>query len=104
MRYPNYAVIILKDITQLDAAAKKAAKADIRIRIIEFGKYEVRGDTGNWYTVICRKLEDGTRLVDCSCAERYPRRADQACYHMIPAVGSHILLAIAKRTVILSDL
>lgn len=96
-------MIVLTHLSQLNVAASRASKLNPKLRVKDFGEYEVSGSSGNWYLVTCRKMADGSKLVACSCEEKFPRRSGIPCYHMVPAVGAHILLAIARRSVILSD-
>jgi hypothetical protein len=94
-------MIILHTLDQLATAAKKAAEVKPRLRVIGFGSYEVRGSKGDWYSVTCKKDAAGNRLVFCSCEEKGRRRQGYICYHIVPAVGAHILLAIAQRSVMI---
>lgn len=96
-------MVVLENLSQLAVAAQRARKVkNLRTRIIDFGVYDVSGDSGTVYRVECKKMEDGTKLVWCSCEEKYPRKPGQVCYHIVPAVGAHMLLAIAQRSVILA--
>lgn len=92
-------MIILRHLYQLEAATIKAIKENPELRVIDFGEYEVKGSSGTWYKVTCRMNDAGQRLVFCSCEELHPRRAGTACYHMPVAVGAHILLALARKSV-----
>lgn len=96
-------MIVLDKLSKLNTAAARAAKVDMKLRVTDFGTYEVCGRSGTWYTVTCRRLEDGQRIVFCSCEDKFPRKPNTACYHMVPAVGAHIILALARRSIILAD-
>ncbi len=90
-------MIVLSKLSQLDAAREKAAEMNPSLRVIDFGVYQVSGSRGNWYDVRCWKNEHGQRFAHCSCEDQGRRRANVACFHLVPAIGAHILLAIAKR-------
>ena len=94
-------MLLLTDLSQLNAATKKALKVKPALRVLDFGHYEVQGSKGNWYTVNCRKSVTGQKLVFCSCEQEKPRRVGFTCYHMGAAVGAHILLAMAKRAALM---
>lgn len=96
-------MIILKHLDQLDNANKRAMKLRPALRVLDFGIYEVQSSKGFWYTVTCKVNEHGQRLVFCTCEDIFPRRAGVPCYHMAPAVGAHILLAQARRSVLAPD-
>jgi hypothetical protein len=97
-------MFVLENYSQLSAAAARAAKVpNLKCRVVDFGEYDVTGTSGTTYRVSCKKMADGTRIVWCSCEERFPRKTGQICYHVIPAIGAHVILAIAKRSVILAD-
>lgn len=92
-------MILLQHLNQLDAANRRAMVLNPALRVIEFGVYEVQSSKGFWYRVTCKQTENGQRLVFCSCEDLFRRKNNVPCYHMAPAVGAHILLAQAKRSV-----
>jgi len=93
-------MLLLTDLAQLEAACKKARKVKPTLRVLDYGEYEVRGSTGRWYKVTCKKSGTGQKLVFCECEQDKPRRVGFTCYHMATAVGAHMLLALAKQAVI----
>lgn len=92
-------MLILQNLAQLDSAAARAVTKKPKLKVIDFGTYEVTGSSGQWYTVTCKRDGGGQRLVYCSCEDKYPRKGNTVCYHIPPAVGAHILLAIARKSV-----
>ncbi len=97
-------MFVLENLSQLSVAAARAAKVkNLKCKVVDVGEYDVTGDSGATYRVTCRKMADGTKIVWCTCEEKYPRRAGQICYHVVPAIGAHIILAIARRSVILAE-
>lgn len=91
-------MLILQSLAQLDAATSRAAVKKPHLQVIDFGEYRVSGSNGAWYTVTCKRDGAGNRLVYCSCEEKYPRKGNTVCYHIPPAVGAHMLLAIARQS------
>lgn len=92
-------MLILESLSQLESAAARAAVKQPKLKVIDFGVYEVSGSKGQWYTVTCKRDGAGTRIVFCSCEDTHPRRGNTVCYHIPPAVGAHILLALARQSV-----
>lgn len=86
-------MIILKNLTQLEAPIARAKKLHPRIFLLQFGIYEVTGSKGDVYQVVCKL--DGLRqkICFCSCEDKFPRPANSACYHIAAVVGLHIYLA-----------
>ena len=82
-------MFILKDKSQLEKAIAKAKKVKCSVKFRSFGNYSVKGSTG-FYTVLCRKDEDGNKIVQCECkgAEK-----GLVCYHAVSALSLHIGLA-----------
>jgi hypothetical protein len=82
-------MFILKGIEQLEKAIAKAKKVRPRVEFDRFGRYRVSGSKG-YYTVICRKSDNGYKTVDCTCkgAEK-----GLVCYHAAAALSLHVALA-----------
>jgi hypothetical protein len=82
-------MFILKERQQLERAIEKAKKIRPKVHFINFGHYQVSGSKG-YYTVICKKSDNGYKLVECTCkgAER-----GLVCYHSVAALSLHIGLA-----------
>lgn len=89
-------MFILKDKTQLERAIAKAKKIRPRVEYDHFGRYRVSGSSGGFYTVICRKSNNGFKTVACTCkgAEK-----GLVCYHAVSALSLHIGLARQRQTV-----
>ncbi len=88
-------MFILKDKTQLERAIAKALKIRPRVEFDCFGKYRVSGSKGGFYTVICRRSDNGYKTVECTCkaSER-----GLACYHAAAALSLHVGLARQRQT------
>jgi hypothetical protein len=82
-------MFILKGKEQLEKAIAKAKKVKCAVKFRAFGNYSVRGSKG-YYTVLCRKDDDGNKIVQCECkgAEK-----GLVCYHAVSALSLHIGLA-----------
>ncbi len=89
-------MFILKGIDQLEKAIAKAKKIRPRVEFDRFGRYRVSGSKGGFYTVICKKSDNGYKTVECTCkgAER-----GLACYHAAAALSLHVGLARQRQTV-----
>ena len=83
-------MFILKDKTQLERAIAKALKLRPTVKFDYFGRYRVSGSKGGFYTVLCRKSDNGYKTVACTCkgAEK-----GLVCYHAVSALSLHIGLA-----------
>ena len=83
-------MFILKGIDQLNNAITKAKKIRPRVEFDCFGRYRVSGSRGGFYTVICKKSDNGYKTVECTCkgAEK-----GLVCYHAVSALSLHIGLA-----------
>ena len=83
-------MFILKDKTQLERAIAKALKLRPTVKFDHFGRYRVSGSKGGFYTVLCRKSDNGYKTVACTCkgAEK-----GLVCYHAVSALSLHIGLA-----------
>jgi hypothetical protein len=88
-------MFILKDKTQLEKAIEKAKKLRPTVKFDHFGRYRVSGSKGGFYTVICKKSDNGFKLVECTCkgAEK-----GLVCYHAVSALSLHIDLARQYKT------
>ncbi len=88
-------MFILKGIEQLEKAIAKAKKVRPRVEFDHFGRYRVSGSKGGFYTVICKKSENGYKTVECTCkgAER-----GLVCFHAVSALSLHIGLARQRKT------
>jgi hypothetical protein len=69
-------------------AIENAKALHPKVKMVEFGKYEVTGSKGNIYTVRCSR-QNGQKVVDCSCQTRDLT----ACKHGMAAVSLHIAVA-----------
>ncbi len=88
-------MFILKGIEQLTNAIAKAKKLRPRVEFDRFGRYRVSGSKGGFYTVICRRSDNGYKTVECTCkaSER-----GLACYHAAAALSLHVGLARQRQT------
>ncbi|HEX8288737.1 MAG TPA: SWIM zinc finger family protein [Pyrinomonadaceae bacterium] len=83
-------MFILKAKTQLEKAIAKAKQLRPTVKFDHFGRYRVSGSKGGYYTVICKKSDNGYKTVECTC------RGGQegfACYHAAAALSLHIGIA-----------
>lgn len=82
-------MFILKGKEQLQKAIEKAKTIRPKVYFVAFGHYQVTGSKG-YYTVICKKSENGFKTVECRCkgAEK-----GYVCYHAVAALSLHIGLA-----------
>jgi hypothetical protein len=89
-------MFILKGINQLQNAIAKAKKLRPRVEFGGFGHYHVSGSRGGFYTVICKKSNNGYKTVECTCkgAEK-----GLVCYHAAAALSLHVGLARQRQTV-----
>ncbi len=83
-------MFILKGIEQLEKAIAKAKKIRPRVEFDSFGRYRVSGSKGRFYRVICKRSDNGYKLVECTCkgAEK-----GLVCYHAAAALSLHVALA-----------
>jgi hypothetical protein len=83
-------MFILKDKQQLERAIEKAKKLRPTVKFDHFGRYRVSGSKGGFYTVLCRKSDNGYKTVACTCkgAEK-----GLVCFHAAAALSLHIGLA-----------
>ena len=79
-------MFILKSKEQLSRAIENARTLHPKVRMIEFGEYEVSGSKGTIYTVLCYRVND-EKIVDCNCPARVP------CKHAAAAISLHVAVA-----------
>jgi hypothetical protein len=82
-------MFILKSKQQLTKAIKNARILHPKVKMVEFGEYEVTGSKGNTYTVLCYRA-NGEKIVDCNCPSRVP------CKHSAAALQVHIYMAARR--------
>jgi hypothetical protein len=77
-------MFILKAKTQLEKAINKAKKLRPTVKFDHFGRYRVSGSKGGYYTVLCKKSNNGFKTVACTCkgAEK-----GLVCYHAAAALA-----------------
>lgn len=83
-------MFILQNRDQLNRAITKAKKVRPRVEFGGFGHYRVSGSKGGFYTVLCRKSNNGYKTVDCTCKGG---EKGLVCYHAAAALSLHIGLA-----------
>jgi hypothetical protein len=83
-------MFILKDKTQLTNAIAKAKTIRPKVKFDCFGRYRVSGSKGGFYTVICKKSDNGFKTVECTCKGA---KKGLICYHAASALSLHIGLA-----------
>ena len=88
-------MFILKGIDQIERAIEKARKIRPRVEFDHFGRYRVSGSKGGFYTVVCKKSDNGFKLVDCTCKGG---EKGLVCYHAVSALSLHIGLAKQRQT------
>lgn len=90
-------MFIINNLAQLEKAASKARQIKPILKIIEFGKYVVKGSNGNFYTVKCYR-NGNQRIIECECkaGER-----GFICYHGCSALEAHGTLAKYRQTAII---
>ncbi len=82
-------MFILRNKQQLAKAIDNAKALHPKVRMIEFGEYQVSGSTGNTYTVLCYRA-GGEKIVDCNCPSRVP------CKHSAAALALHVHVAARR--------
>ncbi len=82
-------MFILRNAAQISKAVENAKQLHPKVRMVEFGEYEVSGSKGNTYTVLCYRVGD-EKIVDCNCPARVP------CKHAAAALSLHIALAARR--------
>jgi hypothetical protein len=90
-------LVLDKNSKSLQNAIAKARKEQPRVRMIEFGHYEVT--TGHSkYEVECKRDEAGRKLVHCTCRDE-PNRRETECYHLPPAIQLHSIMAATRKEI-----
>jgi hypothetical protein len=89
-------MFILKSLNQLEKAVTKARTVKPIVRIKSFGVYSVRGSKGNFYTVECKRNEQGEKVVICECVGA---SKGLVCFHSASVLELHCTLAKHKATV-----
>ena len=89
-------MFILKTPAQLEKAIIKAKQIRPQVKFNYFGQYRVSGSNGSYYTVTCKKSNNGYKTVECTCkgAEK-----GLVCYHAAAALSLHVGLARQRQTV-----
>ncbi len=82
-------MFILRNKQQLAKAIDNAKALHPKVRMIEFGEYQVTGSKGNTYTVLCYRA-GGEKIVDCNCPSRVP------CKHSAAALALHVHVAARR--------
>jgi len=87
-------MFILKDKNQLEKAIQRAKEIRPKVHFVKFGRYQVSGSKGGFYTVQCRKDDRGVKAVECTC-----KAGDRniPCFHAAAALSLHIGLARLRR-------
>ncbi len=76
----------------IEPAITNAKALHPKVKMIEFGKYEVAGSkSGSFYTVKCYR-QFGEKIVECTCKTR----DGIACKHGVAAVSLHIAMAAQR--------
>jgi hypothetical protein len=79
-------MFILQSKAQISKAIENAKRLHPKVKMVNFGEYEVTGSKGNSYTVLCYR-ENGAKVIDCNCPARVP------CKHAAAAISLHIAVA-----------
>ena len=79
--------------TKLQNAIKRAKDLHPKVRMQQFGLYEVTGSKGNTYLVSCYRDDQGHKVVECECQTR----DGVACKHAVAALPLHIYMAATRR-------
>ncbi len=82
-------MFILKSQATIQKAIERARSIKPRVRAVRFGRYEVSGSAGGYYTVLCYRNR-GQKVIDCTC------KAGQngtPCFHSAAAVALHSYMA-----------
>lgn len=87
-------MFILRGKQQLERAIERARKIRPRVEFDHFGRYRVSGSKGGYYTVICKKLDNGYKTIECTCKAG---NEGLVCFHAAAALSLHIGLARQKQ-------
>jgi uncharacterized Zn finger protein len=82
-------MFILRNKAQIQNAITNAKALHPKVKMVEFGEYQVTGSTGNVYTVLCYRA-NGEKMVDCNCPSRVP------CKHSAAALALHVHVAARR--------
>ena len=82
-------MFILKSQATIKKAIERARAIKPHVRAVKFGRYEVSGSTGGYYTVMCYRNQ-GQKVVDCTCKAG---QAGKPCFHSAVAVSLHSYMA-----------
>ncbi len=85
---------ILTGKEQLEKAILRAKKIKPLVKMIEFGKYAVRGSKGDIYTVKFSRNSLGEKIIECSC--RGGERG-LVCFHSVACLELHGTIAKRRR-------
>ena len=83
-------MFILQNENQIAKAINKARKVKPLVRVLEFGRYAVKGSNGDFYTVKMNRNPLGQKEVACECQGA---AKGLVCYHAAASLGIHIVLA-----------
>jgi hypothetical protein len=86
-------MFVLETKNQLEKAILRAKQKRCFVKYLSFGNYRVKGEK-DFYNVVCRKDNDGNKIVDCECkggAKGF------ICYHAVAALSLHVGLARQKQ-------
>ncbi|MDQ3256782.1 MAG: hypothetical protein M3R15_23300 [Acidobacteriota bacterium] len=78
----------------LTKAIERAKRLHPRVRMVQFGEYEVTGSKGNAYMVKCYRDAQNQKIVECECATR----DGIACKHGAAVLPLHIHLAAQRKS------
>jgi hypothetical protein len=82
-------MFILKSQETIQKAIERARTIKPFVRAVCFGRYEVSGSKGGFYTVLCYRNR-GQKIVDCTCKAG---QAGKPCFHSAAALGLHLYVA-----------
>lgn len=83
-------MFILDSIETMKRAIDRAKTIHPKVRAVCFGRYEVSGSAGGFYTVVCKRDRRGLKIVDCTCKAG---QSGKACFHAAVAIPMHMHLA-----------
>ena len=86
-------MFILKSQETIKKAIERAKAIHPKVRAVCFGRYEVSGSKGGFYTVLCGRNR-GQKVVDCTCKAG---QSGRPCFHAAAAIPMHMHLADASR-------
>ena len=82
-------MFILRNRQQITRAIENARALHPKVKMVEFGEYEVSGSKSNTYTVLCYRA-NSERVVDCNCPSRVPSK------HSAAALQVHVYMAARR--------